>query len=309
MLDDAEGMLRASRATGRPIAIEILANSSGLDILRTDVPGASARLASLRSENPNLTLVACGQTIERLRARGVVATAAPDGGDVGPGRGRQAIHEGWTYAGRSHGAHAPPPLRAHAAPRLFVLARPPCCPRRPAPNRPRRSLPAGSVHPKTFPAGRTRFDADRRPRGRAQGTARLPAGCSRETRAVGGAAVELWQCDVHGRYHHAGDDGVPRDDNFQGYGVATTDAEGRYAFTTIRPVPYGGRPPHLHIRVRADGTTALTTQIYIAGDALAGDSILSGASGDTIRRLTMALAPASGREPGALGGTFDLLLR
>jgi hypothetical protein len=53
----------------------------------------------------------------------------------------------------------------------------------------------------------------------------------------------------------------------------------------------------------------LTTQIYIAGDALAGDSVLSGASSATVRQLTMALAPLTGREPGALGGTFDLVLR
>jgi protocatechuate 3,4-dioxygenase beta subunit len=41
-------------------------------------------------------------------------------------------------------------------------------------------------------------------------------------------------CDVYGRHHHAGDE-VPRDDNFQGYGVVITDSEGRYAFKTIRP--------------------------------------------------------------------------
>ena len=99
MLDDAEGMLRAARADGRPIAIEILANNTGLDILRLDVPGPSARLASLRTDNPNLTLVACGQTIERLRERGVavqllpqteVATSALD--EV-----VRRMHEGWTY--------------------------------------------------------------------------------------------------------------------------------------------------------------------------------------------------------------------
>jgi len=99
MLDDAEAMLRAARTSGQPIAIEILANSTGLDILRIDVPGPSGRLASLRAENPNLTLVACGQTIERLRERGVtvhllpqtvVATSALD--EV-----VKRIHEGWTY--------------------------------------------------------------------------------------------------------------------------------------------------------------------------------------------------------------------
>ena len=138
------------------------------------------------------------------------------------------------------------------------------------------SQPEGPFYPKTFPADR---DSDLTQvlgrAARAQGTPLYLSGrvLARDGRPLGNATVELWQCDVHGRYHHAGDDGVPRDDNFQGYGVATTDAEGRYAFKTIRPVPYGGRPPHLHLRVRAGGGSVLTTQIYIAGDALAGDSV------------------------------------
>ena len=174
------------------------------------------------------------------------------------------------------------------------------------------SQPEGPFYPKTFPADR---DSDLTQivgrAARAQGTPLYLSGrvFARDGKALGNATIELWQCDVHGRYHHAGDDGVPRDDNFQGYGVATADTEGRYAFKTIRPVPYGGRPPHMHLRVRAGGGSVLTTQIYIAGDELAGDSALSGASNATVRQLTMALTPVTGREPGALGGTFDLVLR
>ena len=174
------------------------------------------------------------------------------------------------------------------------------------------SQPEGPFYPKTFPADR---DSDLTQvlgrAAKAQGTPLYLSGrvLTRDGKPVGNATVELWQCDVHGRYHHAGDDGVPRDDNFQGYGVATADTEGRYAFKTIRPVPYGGRPPHMHIRVRAGGGSVLTTQIYIAGDTLAGDSILAASSSSTVGQLTMALAPITGREPGALGGTFDLVLR
>ena len=174
------------------------------------------------------------------------------------------------------------------------------------------SQPEGPFYPKTFPADR---DSDLtqiagRP-ARAMGTSLYFSGrvLARDGRPLANAAVELWQCDVHGRYHHAGDDGVPRDDNFQGYGIATTDRDGRYAFKTIRPVPYAGRPPHLHVRVRAGSGALLTTQIYIAGDAVNGDGVLSASSSGTLERLSMALAPVTGREPGALGGTFDLVLR
>ncbi len=173
------------------------------------------------------------------------------------------------------------------------------------------SQPEGPFYPKTLPADR---DSDLTQiaghAARAKGTILYLSGRTlmRDGRPLADAAVELWQCDVYGRYHHAGDDGVPRDDNFQGYGTAATDREGRYAFTTIRPVPYSGRPPHLHLRVRARTGLTLTTQIYIAGDAVGGDGVLAGSATGTHARLTMALVPLAGREPGALGGTFDVVL-
>lgn len=99
MLDDIEGLLRAARDANRPIAIEILANNTGLDLLRADVAGPSERLASLRAENPNLTLVACRQTIERLRERGVVVQLLPETAVATSALDEVVtrIHEGWTY--------------------------------------------------------------------------------------------------------------------------------------------------------------------------------------------------------------------
>ena len=172
------------------------------------------------------------------------------------------------------------------------------------------SQPEGPFYPKTLPADR---DSDlTQIAGRAataMGTPLYLTGhvFARDSRPLGNATVELWQCDAYGRYHHAGDEGAPRDDNFQGYGVATTDAQGAYTFKTIRPVPYSGRPPHLHLRVRPASGPTLTTQIYIAGDSVEGDVVLSATSRGTLERLTMTLAPISGREPGALAGTFDIV--
>ena len=87
-----------------------------------------------------------------------------------------------------------------------------------------------------------------------------------------------------------------------------TDTEGRYAFKTIRPVRYSGRTPHLHVRVRPASGTALTTQIYISGDNADGDFVLAATSREARERLTMALAPATGREQGALSGNFDFVV-
>jgi protocatechuate 3,4-dioxygenase beta subunit len=172
----------------------------------------------------------------------------------------------------------------------------------------------GPFYPKAIPAER---DADLTQvagrAARAKGTPLYFTGraLTYEGRPLANAAVELWQCDVYGRYHHAGDEGVPRDDGFQGYGVAITDAEGRYAFKTIRPVPYSGRPPHLHVRVRpaAGQGPALTTQVYVAGDNVSRDPVLASSPKGTLALLSMALVPAAGREADALAGTFDFVLR
>jgi len=85
-------------------------------------------------------------------------------------------------------------------------------------------------------------------------------------RAVSGAVVEIWQADHQGRYHHPGD-GNRADPAFQGFGRMTIGADGRYRFRTIRPAPYSGRTPHIHVKVRLGPRELLTTQLYVQGEA------------------------------------------
>ena len=91
---------------------------------------------------------------------------------------------------------------------------------------------------------------------------------------VEGALVDIWQANSHGRYHHEDDtSSAPEDPNFQGWGMVKTDAEGRYAFTTIKPGAYKvdgnwRRPPHIHYKVSRRGYHELTTQMYFAGESL-----------------------------------------
>jgi protocatechuate 3,4-dioxygenase beta subunit len=84
-------------------------------------------------------------------------------------------------------------------------------------------------------------------------------------RPIDGAAVEIWQCDEAGHYHHPGD-GNRADPAFQGFGRMLADRDGRYRFRTIRPVRYGGRTPHIHVKVKLDRMELLTTQLYVQGD-------------------------------------------
>ncbi|MBL8705961.1 MAG: hypothetical protein JNM30_14005 [Rhodospirillales bacterium] len=127
-------------------------------------------------------------------------------------------------------------------------------------------------------------------------------------RPVAGSTVEIWQCDHQGHYLHPGDRG-PRDEDFQGYGRAVADGGGGYSFRTIKPVPYPGRTPHIHVAVLAPNRPRLVTQMYIAGDPQnARDFLYRNLGADGQRAVTVELGPVSGNEPGALAGTFDIVL-
>src|SRR5262249_14661705 len=83
---------------------------------------------------------------------------------------------------------------------------------------------------------------------------------------VKNAVVEIWQCDHNGAYLHTGTGNADkRDKNFQGFGRFTTAANGEYYFRTIKPVPYPGRTPHIHYKIKKGGKELLTTQCYIKG--------------------------------------------
>ena len=86
-----------------------------------------------------------------------------------------------------------------------------------------------------------------------------------EGRALAGAAVEIWQCDQQGHYHHPGDGGRA-DPDFQGFGRVTVAADGSYRFRTLRPAPYSGRTPHIHLKVKLGQRELLTTQVYVQGE-------------------------------------------
>lgn len=78
--------------------------------------------------------------------------------------------------------------------------------------------------------------------------------------------VEIWQCDGAGIYHHPNQPGQARvDPYFAGFGAVVTDAEGRYRFYALYPVPYTGRPPHIHVKVWRGERELLTTQLYLRG--------------------------------------------
>jgi protocatechuate 3,4-dioxygenase, beta subunit len=81
---------------------------------------------------------------------------------------------------------------------------------------------------------------------------------------VNGVVVEIWQCDQHGAYLHTGtSNSDKRDRHFQGFGRFLTGSTGEYYFRTIKPVPYPGRTPHIHVKVKKGSKELLVTQLYV----------------------------------------------
>jgi len=128
-------------------------------------------------------------------------------------------------------------------------------------------------------------------------------------RPLADARIEIWQCDANGRYRHPGDRRrVALDENFQGHGRTITDSAGRYRFRTIRPVPYPGRTPHIHIAVFPDGEQPFVTQLYVAGEeSNESDFLYNDVPVDKRQLVTAEFKPSTA--PGAeQQASFDIIL-
>ncbi|MEC9096166.1 MAG: protocatechuate 3,4-dioxygenase [Planctomycetota bacterium] len=125
------------------------------------------------------------------------------------------------------------------------------------------------------------------------------------------AFVEIWQCDNNGAYGHAGSGNADkRDSNFQGYGRFLTDSKGNYYFRTIKPVPYPGRTPHIHIAVSLNGHRVFTSQILIKDSPLnQRDGVWRNLKDDKARNsLVAAFNPIKGSPLKELEAEFDVVL-
>jgi protocatechuate 3,4-dioxygenase beta subunit len=88
---------------------------------------------------------------------------------------------------------------------------------------------------------------------------------------VNGAQVQFWQTDKFGVYNHPDDlssrGNPPLQSNFQYFGTATSDTDGKFDFITYRPGIYPSRPiTHIHYKVFLEGQELLTSQFYFADE-------------------------------------------
>ena len=171
-----------------------------------------------------------------------------------------------------------------------------------ADRRPTPRMTEGPFYPRSFPAD-TDGDLTRMPgKPAASGTPLEVSGVVVDTsgKPRANARVEVWQCDAFGNYHHVGEPEGSGDPNFQGYGAVSTDAEGRYRFRTIRPVPYPGRTPHIHFTVLENNRRRLTSQMFIEGDPGNARDGLYRRLGSDARLVTLKLEDAGGVQRGVL---------
>ena len=94
--------------------------------------------------------------------------------------------------------------------------------------------------------------------------------------------LEIWQADAQGRFADPQDTSALPNSSFKGFGRIGTDANGGYAFDTIRPGPVADpdgklQAPHLVLAVFARGMLLhLYTRIYFDGEAAnATDPVLA----------------------------------
>ncbi|HEY7425396.1 MAG TPA: protocatechuate 3,4-dioxygenase [Gemmataceae bacterium] len=130
---------------------------------------------------------------------------------------------------------------------------------------------------------------------------------------VRNALVEIWQCDSKGVYIHTKDSGrkeEQRDKNFQGFGRFLTGSGGEYYFRTIKPVPYPGRTPHIHFKIKRGGKELLTTQCYVKGEARNERDFVFRAIRDANARdaVLVAFTPVKESRLGELAASFDIVL-
>lgn len=126
------------------------------------------------------------------------------------------------------------------------------------------------------------------------------------------ATIEIWQCDATGVYLHTktGGDKAKRDSNFQCFGRFITGSTGEYVFRTIKPVPYPGRAPHIHLAVKRKGQKELVSQCYIKGHPGNDKDGIWNRITDPRQRanVTLDFAPLAGSKAGELTAKWDIVM-
>lgn len=95
-----------------------------------------------------------------------------------------------------------------------------------------------------------------------------------DCKPLAGALVEVWHANANGEY--SGFTRGKKDDPACLLRASIkTDAEGKYAYSTIVPAEYPGRPRHLHYRVSHAAHATVVTQLYFGRERGVADELVA----------------------------------
>lgn len=135
---------------------------------------------------------------------------------------------------------------------------------------------------------------------------------------IEGASLDIWQTAPNGLYSSQD----PEQETYSFHGIQTTGDDGRYAFTTVKPVEYTvptdgpvgdilnacgrhpWRPAHLHFIVKAEGYRSLVTEVFPADDPYLDQDTVFGVRGDLIMNY-QSMPAGSFPEGFELSGSVD----
>ncbi len=136
---------------------------------------------------------------------------------------------------------------------------------------------------------------------------------------IPGATLDIWQTAPNGLYSSQD----PDQDTYSFHGIQRVGDDGRYTFTTVRPVEYTvpgdgpvgdilracgrhpWRPAHLHFIVEAEGFKTLVTEIFPADDPYLDQDTVFGVREDLVMRYRKMPAESFPDEGYELSGKVD----
>ena len=135
---------------------------------------------------------------------------------------------------------------------------------------------------------------------------------------IHGASLDIWQTAPNGLYSSQD----PDQETYSFHGIQTTGADGRYAFTSVRPVEYTvptdgpvgdilnacgrhpWRPSHLHFIVKAEGYRPLVTEVFPEDDPYLDQDTVFGVREDLVMKY-QSMPAGSFPEGFMLSGKVD----
>ena len=100
LLDDIESLLQQSIQNHQKVRVEVVAHAAGLDLLRDRLSTQKPRIAAMSRQYPELTFVACMNTIARIkREQGVEVKLISDAVATLSGVAHVVMRQqqGWLY--------------------------------------------------------------------------------------------------------------------------------------------------------------------------------------------------------------------